>query len=208
MKASLTTTGMTDLSLDESRLVGRLQSGDPQAFEELVRSFGPRMLAVISRFLRQDQDAQEVLQEAFLSAFKALPHFQSESRLGTWLHRIAVNSALMRLRSRKSRPEHLIDDLLPAFKSDGHREQIRNSWNITLDTAAVDRETQELVRNCIDQLPDQYRVILLLRDIEERTTEDVAALLELSLSNVKTRLHRARQTLRELLDRHWGGPSK
>ncbi len=188
----------------ERDLIARLQAGDGTAFEELVRTYGPAMLAVISRFLRVEQDCQEVLQEAFFSVFKALPKFAGDSRLSTWLHRIAVNAALMRLRSKKSRPETLIEDLLPAFQSDGHRANVRAAWKVTHDTAVADAETRELVRTCIDQLPDQYRAILILRDIEERTTEETAELLELSLANVKTRLHRARQALRELLDRHFG----
>lgn len=188
----------------EKDFVSRLKRGDESAFEELVRHNGPAMLAVISRLLKQEQDRQEVLQEAFLSAFKSLPKFAAESRLSTWLHRIAVNAALMRLRSKKSRPETLIEDLLPKFQSDGHRANVRDAWKITHDTAVSDAETKELVRKCIDQLPDQYRAILILRDIEERSTEETAELLDLSLPNVKTRLHRARQALRELLDRHFG----
>jgi len=188
----------------EERLVERLRAGEERAFEELVRNYGPSMQGVIARFLRGEQDRQEVLQEAFLSAFRALSKFQGESRLGTWLHRIAVNAALMRLRSRKARPECLIEDLLPRFLRDGHRADVRGAWKITVDTAVQDAETREVVRSCIDRLPEAYRAVLVLRDLEERSTEETAELLELSLVNVKTRLHRARQALRELLDQHFG----
>lgn len=188
----------------EERLVERLRAGEERAFEELVRNYGPGMQGVIARFLRGEQDRQEVLQEAFLSAFRALSKFQGESRLGTWLHRIAVNAALMRLRSRKARPECLIEDLLPRFLRDGHRADVRGAWKITVDTAVQDAETREVVRSCIDRLPEAYRAVLVLRDLEERSTEETAELLELSLVNVKTRLHRARQALRELLDQHFG----
>jgi RNA polymerase sigma-70 factor (ECF subfamily) len=190
---------------DEGRLVDRLRAGDDSAYEQLVRTFGPRLLAVIRRFLPDQEDGQDALQDAFLSAFKAIDRFKGDSSLGTWLHRIAVNAALMRLRSRKRRPERPIEDLLPRFVEDGHRERPGQAWAVTHDTSVADRETRELVRSCIDRLPDSYRTILLLRDIEEHSTEETAAILELSVANVKTRLHRARQALRELLDPHLGG---
>ncbi len=189
----------------EAPLIERLRAGDDGAYEQLVRTFGPRLLAVIRRYLPGEDDGQDALQDAFLSAFKAMGRFQGDSSLGTWLHRIAVNAALMKLRSSKRRKERPIEDLLPRFVEDGHREQVGQAWAVTLDTTAADRETRELVRRSIDQLPDPYRAILLLRDIEERSTEETAELLELSVANVKTRLHRARQALRELLDPYLGG---
>jgi RNA polymerase sigma-70 factor, ECF subfamily len=189
----------------EERLIEGLRAGDDAAYEQLVRTFGPRLLAVIRRFLPSEDDGQDALQDAFLSAFKAIDRFQGDSSLGTWLHRIAVNAALMKLRSRKRRPERPIEDLLPRFLEDGHREHAGPAWAVSHDTAVADRETRELVRRLIDQLPDSYRTILLLRDIEERSTEETAGILELSVANVKTRLHRARQALRELLDPYLGG---
>lgn len=192
------------LAGDENALLQRLRSGDDAAFAELVQRFGPRLLAVLQRYLSLEQDRQDVLQEAFISAFKALERFRGESSLGTWLHRIAVNCALMRVRSQKRSRERPIEDFLPKFLADGHRENPGEAWAITHDTAVLDNETRELVRQSINALPESYRLILLLRDIEEYTTEETAELLELSIPNVKTRLHRARQALRELLDQHFG----
>ncbi len=189
---------------DEAALVQRLRSGDDAAFTELVQTHGPRLLVVLQRYLPQDQDCQDALQEAFISAFNALARFQGDSSLGTWLHRIAVNCALMRIRSQKRSRERPIEDFLPQFLPDGHRQNPGAAWAITYDSAVTDNETRVLVRQSIDALPESYRLILLLRDIEERTTEETAELLELSVANVKTRLHRARQALRELLDQHFG----
>lgn len=189
---------------EEIALLQRLRSGDDAAFSELVQTYGPRLLAVLQRYLPQEQDRQDALQEAFISAFKALARFRGESSLGTWLHRIAVNCALMRVRSQKRTRERPIEDFLPQFLADGHRANPADAWAITHDTAVLDNETRALVLKSIDALPESYRLILLLRDIEERSTEETAALLELSVPNVKTRLHRARQALRELLDQHFG----
>jgi RNA polymerase sigma-70 factor (ECF subfamily) len=190
--------------LSEADLLALLRAGDDEAFEELIRRHGPQMLAVIRRYLPEESDAQDALQEALLSVFKAIERFQGDSSLATWLHRIAVNAALMRLRTRRRRPEKPIEDLLPHFSDDGHRTEPRADWSVRPDDAAQNAELRGIVRTAIDELPESYRTILLLRDIEERSTEEVADLLELSLANVKTRLHRARQALRELLDRRLG----
>jgi len=184
----------------QSELVERMQAGDETAFEQVVRQHGPRMLAAARRLLANEQDAQDALQDAFLSAFKSISQFKGQAQLGTWLHRIAVNAALMRLRSKGRKAETSIDDLLPRFKSDGHAVQATPAWTVALDTAVQDRETRRVVRQSIDQLPDNYRTVLLLRDIEGFTTEETAQSLGLSPSAVKTRLHRARSALRTLLD--------
>lgn len=194
----------TTLADDEVALLQRLRLGDDAAFSELVTMHGPRLLVVLRRYLPQDQDCQDALQEAFLSAFKALARFQGNCSLGTWLHRIAVNCALMRIRSQKRSRERPIEDFLPQFLADGHRCNPGAAWAVSYDTAVSENETNELVRRSIDALPESYRLILLLREVEERTTEETAELLGLTVANVKTRLHRARQALRELLDRHWG----
>ena len=191
----------------ESQPIARLQAGDDGAFDEVVRGYGPQLLAVLHRYLPDESDAHDALQETFLSMFKAIGRFAGDSTLATWLHRIAVNAALMKLRRRRRKPEQSLDDLLPKFTLDGHRAQPRGAWSSVPDEAALGRETRMLVRAAIDQLPEGYRTVLLLRDIEERPTEEVAELLELTPANVKTRLHRARQALRELLDRTYGETS-
>ena len=188
----------------EAGLVSRLKAGDDRAFEELVRLHGPAMTAVIRRYLPAESDAHDALQDAFLSAFKAIDQFQGAAGLGTWLHRIAVNAALMKLRTRRRKPETSIDDLLPKFLEDGHRDVAGPVWTPTPDRIAEDEETRHAVRDAIRQLPESFRTVLLLRDIEEKSTEETAELLGLSVANVKTRLHRARQALAELLARRFG----
>ncbi len=173
----------TTLVGDEGTLLHRLRAGEDAAFAELVQTFGPRLLLVLQRYLPQEQDRQDALQEAFVSAFKALDRFRGESSLGTWLHRIAVNCALMRVRSQKRTRERPIEDFLPQYLADGHRENPGAAWAVTHDTAVLDNETRSLVRQSIDALPESYRLILLLRDIEERTTEETAELLDLSVPN-------------------------
>src|SRR5687767_13735229 len=106
--------------VDEKALVEALRAGDEWAFETMVRQFGGRLLAVARRLTRNDEDARDVVQTAYLSAFRALSAFEGTCQLSTWLHRIVVNTALMRLRSRRRKPEESIDVLLPPFQDDGH----------------------------------------------------------------------------------------
>jgi RNA polymerase sigma-70 factor (ECF subfamily) len=183
-------------------LLERLRSGDPQAFEVLVREHGGRMLAAARRLVRTDEDARDVLQEAFLAAFRAIETFSGAARLSTWLHRIVVNAALMKLRSRSRRREESIDDLLPRFDEEGHWDE--PSHRETSAAASFEhREMREMVRKAIDRLSANYRSVLLLRDIEELDTEEAASLLGITPNAVKTRLHRARQALRTLLQREF-----
>lgn len=195
-----------DVDAADAALLAALRAGEESAYEQLVRSYGGRLLAVARRLLPNDADAQDAVQDAFLSAFKALPAFDGRSRLSTWLHRIVVNAALMKLRSRARRPEESIDALLPTFKDDGHAAAPGGRWS---DSAAVAEraEMQQLVREQIMKLPESYRTVLLLRDIEQFDTETVAQMLEVSPAAVKVRLHRARQALRTLLDPLFGGGS-
>lgn len=190
---------------EEAVLLGGLRSKDPLAFEQLVRLYCTRLLAVASRILRNEEDAREAVQDAFLSAFKSLDGFDGAARLSTWLHRITLNAALMKLRRRQRHPEQPIEPLLPGFLEDGHQADPAAPWQESAVQLLVRQETRELVHRCIDRLPEAYRTILVLRDIEELDTEEAARLLVVSTGVVKTRLHRARQALRSLLDPYFRG---
>jgi RNA polymerase sigma-70 factor (ECF subfamily) len=183
----------------ERKLVARLKAGENAAFEELIRDHGGRMLAVSRRFLPSEEDARDAVQEAFGSAFRAIDGFEEQARLSTWLHRIVVNSALMRLRTRRRKPEQSIEGMLPGFLEDGHMERPASPWRTGGADALERQELRAMVRDKILELPEGHRNVLLLRDIEELDTAETAALLEISAGAVKTRLHRARQALRELL---------
>jgi RNA polymerase sigma-70 factor (ECF subfamily) len=186
-------------SIDETALVAALKAGEEWAFELMVRTFGGRLLAVARRFVRNEEDARDVVQSAYLSAFRALDQFEGSSQLSTWLHRIVVNTALMRLRSQRRKPEESIEDLLPSFLEDGHHVEQFSEWAAPADVLIERSETRRTVRACVDQLPENYRTVLLLRDIEERSTQEVADILMTTPTAVKVRLHRARQALSTLL---------
>lgn len=183
----------------DALLLAELRSQAPGAYEGLVRSHGGRMLAVARRLLSNEEDARDAVQEAFLNAFRNIDRFEGQALLSTWLHRIVVNVALMKLRSRKRKPEESLDHLLPAFRDDGHFEERFESGSEPADQRLAREEEQAAVRAAIDELPAHYRTILLLRDIEGIGTQEVADQLGITPNAVKLRLHRARQALRTLL---------
>jgi RNA polymerase sigma-70 factor (ECF subfamily) len=187
---------------DEAPLLARLRAGDEAAFALLVRQNAGRLLAVARRMLRSEEDARDALQDAFLQAFRGIGRFEGGAQLSTWLHRILINACLMRLRSRGRKPEESIEDLLPRFYEDGHRIDPGPAWRAESADPVESRELRALVRASIDRLPDIYRNVLLLRDIEGLSTEEAAQMLDVKVDTVKVRLHRARQALRALLDPH------
>jgi len=190
-------------AVEETALLAALKTGDDWAFETMIRLYGGRLLAVARRFTRNEEDAKDVLQSAYLNAFRAVGEFEGNCLLSTWLHRIVVNTALMKLRSRKRKPEESIEMLLPSFQDDGHHVEQFSEWSAPADALLERQQTRVTVRACIQQLPDSYRVVLLLRDIEERSTQEAADALGITPTAVKVRLHRARQALSTLLRRQY-----
>lgn len=191
-----------DIREREARIAA-LRQRDPTACEALVRELGGQMLAISRRYLQSEQDCEDAVQEAFLSAFRAIERFEGNSALETWLHRIVVNACLMKLRNRSRRHEVSVEALLPTFDQSGHHSQSIRSWRGTPVEQFLREETQATIRRCIDMLPDDYRTVLLLRDIDELSTAETAEMLNAASGTVKTRLHRARQALRTLLEPHF-----
>lgn len=183
----------------DAALLEALKAGAPGAFEQLVRTHGGRLLAVTRRLLSNEEDARDAVQEAFLNAYRGIQRFEGGSLLSTWLHRIAVNAALMKLRSRRRRPEESLDHLLPAFNENGHFVERFESRTEGAEAEVARAEEQAIVRAAIDELPEHYRTVLLLRDIEGIASTEVAEQLGITPNAVKLRLHRARQALRTLV---------
>jgi RNA polymerase sigma-70 factor, ECF subfamily len=186
---------------NSDRLLERLKAHDEEAFETMVRQYGGRMLATARRLLGNEQDANDAVQQAFISVFRSIAGFNGEAKLSTWLHRIVVNAALAQMRYRRRRPELSIDDLLPRFDEEGQWAGDLAARSEARETLTDGRETQELVRRCIDRLPEVYRSVLILRDIEDLDTAEAAQMLAITPNAAKIRLHRARQALKTLIER-------
>lgn len=187
----------------EAELLLRLKAGENAAYDELLRHAGGRMLAVARRMLRREQDAEDAVQEALVSAMNAINRFDGQSLLTTWLHRITVNACLMKLRSRRRRPERTIGEFLPEFFEDGHAKTPARPWISFQEHDKESTEIRELIHAKIDELPEDYREVLILRDVGGLDTDATARATGLTHACVKTRLHRARQALRTLLEPHF-----
>ena len=190
-------------AVDEPALIAALRRGEEWAFEAMVRTHGGRLLAVARRICGNEEDARDAVQSAYLSAFRSVQRFEGTCQLSTWLHRIVVNMALMRLRTRRRKPEAQMDTLLPAFQEDGHHVEQFSEWTMPADRLLEREDARATVRSCIAQLPESYRQVLLLRDIEELSTDEVAGMLCATPTAIKVRLHRARQALSTLLRREF-----
>jgi RNA polymerase sigma-70 factor (ECF subfamily) len=180
-----------------------LLAGDAQAFERLVQQETPRLYRVILRIVHDEDEARSVLQETFLQAYKRLHTFRRESKLTTWLYAIGINqarSAQRKARRLQSLTEQDLDRMQPNFADGMHAEQY-GAWNP--QKLAEQAERKRIVHEAIQQLPPDYRTVVMLRDIEELSTEEVAQMLDISNGAVRVRLHRARHALRRLLDRHF-----
>lgn len=199
---SAAATSPTWTEAEEADLLVRLRAGDDAAFGVFVNHLGPRLWPVVRRILRDEDDAREALQEAFLSAFKSLVAFHEGARLSTWMHRIAVNAALMRWRSRSRRAAHesTVDELLPAFTETGCHAEPIPTWSERPDEASMRAETAALVREEIQKLPENVRIVLLLRDIQGLSYDEIAQRLDVTPNAAKIRVHRARQALKTLLE--------
>ena len=193
--SDMLTADVTAVSADAD-LIRRLKAGDEDAYAVIVRTLGGRMLSVARRFLHDEDLARDAVQDAFLSAFRAIHTFDGDAQLSTWLHRIVVNASLMRLRTRRRKPEQSIEPMLPAFAEDGHHaSRPVVAWTDSAEQTLLRREARAQVRAAIAGLPESYRTVLMLRDIEERSTREAADLLGITENALKLRLHRARQAL-------------
>jgi RNA polymerase sigma-70 factor (ECF subfamily) len=178
-------------------LLERLRADDPLAFAQLVEENQGQIYNLALRMLNDPQEAEDVLQETFLSAFKALPDFEGRSSLGTWLYRIASNASLMRL--RKKRPETVSVDEPLATDDGEYLPRQLTDWTNLPEEELLNSETRRVMDQAIGKLPESLRIVFVLRDLEGLSTAETGEVLELSEGAVKTRLHRARLWLRDRL---------
>jgi RNA polymerase sigma-70 factor, ECF subfamily len=191
---------------DEHLLVAAAQAGDAAAFEELVNRYEGKIFRLTRNITGNHEDAEDAMQDAFLKAYAHLKDFHGDSRFYTWLVRIAANEALMRLRKR--RPNQFSLDEPVEGETDLFPRELEE-WGPTPEQRYAQTEMQNIVGNVIDRLEPEYRIVFLLRDFEEFSTQETAEALGISVPAVKSRLLRARLKLREKLNRHFrqGAPN-
>jgi RNA polymerase sigma-70 factor (ECF subfamily) len=189
---------------DDSALLARAQSGDMSGFEALVEKHKHRVYALALRMTNSDADAAEVAQEAFLAAFRNLKEFRGDAQFGSWVHRIAANFSLMRLRKRKAAAETLESTLEaePTFNERGSLLDSVSDWR-DAENDALDAELRLAIESATASLGDEHRQVFVLRDLEGLSYEEISALTGDSVGAIKSRLHRARLALRSAIDRFY-----
>lgn len=189
---------------DDLALVARAKAHDDAAFEELVRRHSSQVYRLALTMMKNPRDAEEVTQETFLNLYRKLETFRGESKFSSWLYRVTANFALMRLRKQRRQPQVLLDDLLPQFyEKSGKLEKAASDWSERADRQFENRELGAKLNSAIDSLPEKYRIILVLRDVEGLSNEEIANTLGMSVPAVKSILHRSRLYVREELTKYF-----
>jgi RNA polymerase sigma-70 factor (ECF subfamily) len=186
----------------DEELVRTAQGGDTRAFDELVERYKDKVWRLAFKILRHEDDAEEALQDAFLSAYRGLKNFKVESTFSTWLYRVATNAALMKYRKR--REGHVSLEQSQSRHEDAEPLAVPD-WSHQPEAELLDSETREVLEDGIQKLPEELRTVFVLRDVEGLANAEVAEVLEISIAAVKSRLHRARIALRDRLNRYFAG---
>ena len=191
--------------MSDTTLVERLQRGDAAAFETLVAEYSDRVYRLAYGITRNAGDAEEVAQDVFLTVFRKIDGFEARAALGTWIYRVTTNTALNKRRGKRFEIETPLEDLLPTYQDDGHREGDRSyvlaDWSALPDEVLLSREGRDTISRAVAALPAASQVVFVLRDVEGLSNEEAAEALGDTVASVKSRLHRARMALREQLTR-------
>ena len=189
-------------SVSESQLIKKLGQGDHSAFEFVVREYGGYLLSVARQYVKDSDEAQDVVQESYLQLYKNISKFRGESSLKSWLHKITINNALMKIRKNVRLNEISSEVKIDSddFDENGKRLENTQTISISADEVYANDELRSTIQQHIMSLPIAYRNVLLLRDIEGYSIAETAELLKISPASVKTGLHRARNKLKKLLE--------
>lgn len=190
---------------EDEALVARAKAKDTAAFEQLVRKHHAQVYRLALTMVKNPRDAEEVTQETFLNVHRKLDAFRGDSKFSSWLYRVTANFALMRLRKQRRQPQVLLDDLLPQYYENGQVERPSSDWSERADRQLENKELGVKINDAIGQLPEKYRIILVLRDVENLSNEEIAHTLGMSVPAVKSILHRSRLFVREALNKYFEG---
>jgi RNA polymerase sigma-70 factor (ECF subfamily) len=199
--SSLTVTTRIDR---DARLVAALRRSDPTAVEDLVATYGDPACRLATRITGNAEDAEEAVQDALLSVIRKIDSFRGDSVFGSWLFRIVTNAAYERCRSRRRRGADIsLNNLLPVLDEHGRHVAPIADWSMSIDDPAHQTELRMVLSSAIGELPADYRAVVLLRDVDGLSNQEIAETLDLTVVNVKARVHRARLFLRKRLEAHF-----
>jgi len=190
---------MKDDKSYDLELVKKFKKGSLEAYNELVSRHESKVFNLVLKFTRNQEDAEEVLQDVFITIYRKIDGFQGKSAFSSWMYRIAVNAAFMKLRKRKQYSTVSIEDLAPSTR----QKFVDNDaqWSNRTDSLAHRKELSASLQGAIERLPEQYRSVFILRDVDGLSNQEVSEILTLSIPAVKSRLHRSRLMLRKKLSR-------
>lgn len=185
----------------DTALVKQFKAGSNEAFEEIVERYESKVFNLAMRFTRNQEDAEEVLQDVFSTIYLKIDGFRGQSAFSSWLYRIIVNAAFMKLRKRKQHTAVSLEDLAPAVRQ--RCLEYDNLLAQRSDTITMNKEMRDKLESAIGRLPEQYRAVFVLRDVDGLSNQEVGEILGLSIPAVKSRLHRSRLMLRKRLKRYY-----
>lgn len=191
--------------LSDNELVDLIKGKkDYSAFEEIVERYSPKAMRLALKITRNREDAQDVLQDTFVSVYKNIDSFRGDSALSSWIYRICTNFALMKLRGRKHEGQSDSIDENPNMDIEklSEHSHMENDWSEKAEKLLLKKELREKIDKAIDKLPDEYRIVFIMKDIEDMSNEEIASRLGLSIPAVKSRLHRARLFLRKEISKY------
>jgi RNA polymerase sigma-70 factor (ECF subfamily) len=199
------------VGLSDEELVARAKQKDFDAFEELVARYDDRVYRLAFRIARNETEAKEIVQDTFLSVWRKLDGFKGDAQFSSWLYRVTANAALMRLRSLRRHAEISTEELDPGFldraaPTFGQLGSPGENWAKRPDDELQSAELRDHIQAAVDSLPEIYRTVFLIRDVDGLSTEETADALGISVPTVKTRLHRARMALREAIRAYFERP--
>lgn len=187
---------------EDALLVKRSIEGDTDAFDQIMREHQDTVYRVALRFLKNEIEAQDVAQDALLNVYRKLHTFKGNSALGSWIYRVAVNTALMRLRKKKRRSEVALDNVAPSEEHETEYQDLRSMWHRRGDEVAENRELRRKIMEAVELLEPKYQAVFALKEFDGLSLKEISDELDISVPAVKSRLHRARLTLRASLERY------
>lgn len=192
---------MKEKKVTDAMLIEKFRKGSLDAYEELIERYESKVYNLAMRFTRNHEDAEEVLQDVFTTLYQKLEGFQGKSAFSSWLYRIIVNAAFMKLRKRKQNNTISIEDLAPTVR----QQQVEKEHSLAnrSDLLSINKEMRDIIESALNRLPEQYRAVFVLRDVDGLSNQEVGEILDLSIPAVKSRLHRSRLMLRKRLQRYW-----
>lgn len=189
----------------ESLLVRRLRDKDPSAMDELVEAFGGKIYSLAMGLLQNAEDAADIVQDTLLQVYEKIDTFREEAALSSWIYRIALNFAYMKIRKGKRDNYLPLEEYMPQFQKNGMHLHPVNNWAERADKQVMRKELAKILSENIGKLAEKYRTVLVMRDVQGLSTEEVAGTTGMTVAAVKSRLHRARLFLRERLSQYYEG---